>query len=295
MVLTCFNLLKYVLSISSPENQHVCKHDHSNIWAFICQYSMFLAHKYPQPPAASQTLLSKRLFPRYPTPRPVASRRGGKCQKISPSELLLQNPFTLSDHIWPLVYLLPVSLDIYIYNYYIIYIYIIYCNLLLISTPLRLVSKTAFTAAKCSPMLASLPAKWEPKCATCSPSWRCTCPRQLRTRSRKKSAGFQKWFPMSFEVLLALTSLFIIGLFSDVQLWFFMVFHHFSCLFSWWLWAILGTALPFRGRPRSSSTAKRPPGPRAQMRLSSVTLRPWSFLGRNYQKLGTDVRKKKGR
>ena len=184
---------------------------------------------------------------------------------------------------------------IYIYNYYIIYIYIIYCNLLLISTPLRLVSKTAFTAAKCSPMLASLPAKWEPKCATCSPSWRCTCPRQLRTRSRKKSAGFQKWFPMSFEVLLALTSLFIIGLFSDVQLWFFMVFHHFSCLFSWWLWAILGTALPFRGRPRSSSTAKRPPGPRAQMRLSSVTLRPWSFLGRNYQKLGTDVRKKKGR
>ena len=126
MVLTCFNLLKYVLSISSPENQHVCKHDHSNIWAFICQYSMFLAHKYPQPPAASQTLLSKRLFPRYPTPRPVASRRGGKCQKISPSELLLQNPFTLSDHIWPLVYLLPVSLDIYIYNYYIIYIYILY-------------------------------------------------------------------------------------------------------------------------------------------------------------------------
>ena len=185
------------------------------------------------------------------------------------------------------------SITWYIYNYYNIYIYIIYCNLLLISTPLRLVSKTAFTAAKCSPMLASLPAKWEPKCATCSPSWRCTCPRQLRTRSRKKSAGFQKWFPMSFEVLLALTSLFIIGLFSDVQLWFFMVFHHFSCLFSWWLWAILGTALPFRGRPRSSSTAKRPPGPRAQMRLSSVTLRPWSFLGRNYQKLGTDVRKKK--
>ena len=158
----------------------------SKIWTPIgpsVSIPCFFAHKDPQPPAASQTRLSKRLFPRYPTLRPVASRREGRCwnkipRRIAPKSIYIIGPYLTSCVSTSLIW----SID--------------HPSLL---TPLRLVSKTAFTAAKCSPMLASLPAKWEPKCATCSPSWRCTCP-AWNPGNRKKISRLWEMVSTVFSV-----------------------------------------------------------------------------------------------